>query len=95
MSQVHPAAGDSEALKTEVLRCAAHAAPVTNGGPQLHATDVAIVEAAEAAGGEQHETYNPHESPPVMTWPLILLAVGSVAAGGFLILGERFQNFYG
>ncbi len=50
VSQVHPAAGDSEALKTEVLRCAAHAAPVTNGGPQLHATDVAIVEAAEAAG---------------------------------------------
>jgi magnesium-transporting ATPase (P-type) len=50
VSQVHPAAGDSEALKTAVLRCAAHAAPVTNGGPQLHATDVAIVEAAEAAG---------------------------------------------
>jgi cation-transporting P-type ATPase I len=47
VSQVHPAAGRSE---TEVLRCAAHAAPVTNGGPQLHATDVAIVEAAEAAG---------------------------------------------
>jgi cation-transporting P-type ATPase I len=46
VSQVHPAAGRSE---TEVLRYAAHAAPVTNGGPQLHATDVAIVEAAEAA----------------------------------------------
>ena len=29
----------------------------------------------------------PHESPKVMTWPLILLAVGSVASGGFLILG--------
>ncbi len=47
VSQVHPAAGHSEA---EVLRCAAQAAPVTNGGPQLHATDIAIVEAAEAAG---------------------------------------------
>ncbi len=47
VSQVHAAAGHSEA---EVLRCAAHAAPVTNGEPQLHATDVAIVEAAEAAG---------------------------------------------
>ncbi len=53
VSQVHPATGtvaDSEAAKTEVLRCAAHAAPVTNGGRQLHATDAAIVEAAEAAG---------------------------------------------
>jgi NADH-quinone oxidoreductase subunit L len=30
-----------------------------------------------------------------MTWPLILLAVGSVAAGGFLIIGERFANFLG
>ena len=30
---------------------------------------------------------HPHESPKVMTWPLILLAVGSVASGGFLILG--------
>jgi NADH-quinone oxidoreductase subunit L len=38
---------------------------------------------------------HPHESPSVMTWPLILLAVGSVAAGGFLILGQRFENFLG
>ncbi len=47
VSQVDPAAGESE---TEVLRCAAHAAPATNGGPQLHATDAAIVEAAQQAG---------------------------------------------
>jgi NADH-quinone oxidoreductase subunit L len=52
-------------------------------------------EAAEAADGEHHETFHPHESPAVMTWPLILLAVGSVAAGGFLILGERFEKFLG
>jgi NADH-quinone oxidoreductase subunit L len=38
---------------------------------------------------------HPHESPAVMTWPLILLAVGSVAAGAFLILGQRFENFLG
>jgi NADH-quinone oxidoreductase subunit L len=38
---------------------------------------------------------HPHESPSVMTWPLILLAVGSVAAGGFLITGQRFENFLG
>ncbi|MDT5346724.1 MAG: hypothetical protein QOH91_11, partial [Mycobacterium sp.] len=48
VSQVHPAAGDSDALKAQVLRYAAQAAPVTNGGPQVHATDVAIVEAASA-----------------------------------------------
>ncbi|HEX6470578.1 MAG TPA: NADH-quinone oxidoreductase subunit L [Streptosporangiaceae bacterium] len=36
---------------------------------------------------------HPHESPKVMTIPLILLAVGSVAAGAFLILGDRFAHF--
>ena len=51
-------------------------------------------EAAQGAHGSAEE-YHPHESPPVMTWPLILLAVGSVAAGGFLILGERFEKFLG
>jgi NADH-quinone oxidoreductase subunit L len=41
------------------------------------------------------EEYHPHESPAVMTWPLILLAVGSVAAGGFLIINQRFEKFLG
>jgi NADH-quinone oxidoreductase subunit L len=36
---------------------------------------------------------HPHESPPVMTWPMIVLAVGSVGAGGFLIINDRLQNF--
>ncbi|MCV7378534.1 haloacid dehalogenase [Mycobacterium alsense] len=49
VSEVRPAAGSSEAAKAEVLRCAAHAAPWANGGPQAHATDVAIL---EAAGGQ-------------------------------------------
>ncbi|REE98043.1 NADH-quinone oxidoreductase subunit L [Thermomonospora umbrina] len=35
---------------------------------------------------------HPHESPKVMTVPLILLAVGSVGAGGFLVLGS-FAHF--
>jgi NADH-quinone oxidoreductase subunit L len=39
------------------------------------------------------ESAHPHESPPVMTWPMIVLAVGSVGAGMFLILGQRFENF--
>jgi NADH-quinone oxidoreductase subunit L len=30
-----------------------------------------------------------------MTWPMILLAVGSVGAGAFLILGQRFETFLG
>ncbi|MBI2696437.1 cation-translocating P-type ATPase [Mycobacterium nebraskense] len=37
--------------REEVLRCAAHAAPPSNGNPHVHATDVAIVEAASAALG--------------------------------------------
>src|SRR5580698_2147037 len=41
------------------------------------------------------EKAHPHESPGVMTWPMILLAVGSVFGGGFLIIGHRFENFLG
>ncbi|MFC5752150.1 NADH-quinone oxidoreductase subunit L [Actinomadura rugatobispora] len=33
------------------------------------------------------EKAHPHESPKVMTVPLMLLAIGSVFAGGFLVLG--------
>jgi NADH-quinone oxidoreductase subunit L len=36
---------------------------------------------------------HPHESPSVMTIPLILLAIGSVAGGAFLIAGDRFAKF--
>jgi NADH-quinone oxidoreductase subunit L len=39
------------------------------------------------------EKAHPHESPATMTWPMILLAVGSIAGGGFLILGRRFEQF--
>ncbi|HEX6522595.1 MAG TPA: NADH-quinone oxidoreductase subunit L [Streptosporangiaceae bacterium] len=42
---------------------------------------------------EAAPTPHPHESPWVMTWPMIILAIGSVAAGGLLIVGERFANF--
>ncbi|SDJ80245.1 NADH-quinone oxidoreductase subunit L [Actinopolyspora mzabensis] len=40
-------------------------------------------------GGEFH----PHESPPVMTGPMIVLAVGSVAAGFLFTSGERLVHF--
>ncbi|SDN08657.1 NADH-quinone oxidoreductase subunit L [Streptomyces sp. cf386] len=40
-------------------------------------------------GNEPH----PHESPKVMTIPMIVLAIGSVAAGGFFSIGERFVHW--
>jgi NADH-quinone oxidoreductase subunit L len=42
-------------------------------------------EASEATGDKL--VAHPHESPAVMTWPMILLAVGSVVSGGFFAIG--------
>ncbi len=36
---------------------------------------------------------HPHESPKVMTVPMVLLSVGSVAAGGLLVFGGALQNW--
>ncbi|MBL8932534.1 MAG: NADH-quinone oxidoreductase subunit L [Kineosporiaceae bacterium] len=36
---------------------------------------------------------HPHESPSLMTVPMIILAVGSVALGGFLFVGGRFHDW--
>jgi NADH-quinone oxidoreductase subunit L len=36
---------------------------------------------------------HPHESPSVMTFPMIVLAIGSVGAGAFLIINDRLQDF--
>ncbi|ROO90295.1 NADH dehydrogenase subunit L [Actinocorallia herbida] len=36
---------------------------------------------------------HPHESPAVMWIPLVVLAVGSIGMGGFLMLGDRFGAF--
>jgi NADH-quinone oxidoreductase subunit L len=48
----------------------------------------------EPHGGESDAPApHPHESPGVMVWPMVLLAVGSVGAGAFLIIGQRFQSF--
>jgi NADH-quinone oxidoreductase subunit L len=41
------------------------------------------------------ESAHPHEAPPVMTSPMVVLAIGSLCAGGFLILGNRFVDFLG
>ncbi|WP_329621787.1 NADH-quinone oxidoreductase subunit L [Streptomyces sp. NBC_01255] len=43
----------------------------------------------DAEGHEPH----PHESPRSMTIPMVLLAVGSVFAGGFFSIGDRFINW--
>ncbi len=44
------------------------------------------------ATGENHGPH-PHESPAVMTWPMILLAVGSVTAGGALAIGGTLEHW--
>jgi len=35
----------------------------------------------------------PHEAPTVMTSPMVVLAIGSLCAGGFLIIDNRLVNF--
>ncbi len=36
---------------------------------------------------------HPHEAPAVMTWPMILLAVGSVVSGGALAIGGTMEHW--
>lgn len=47
--------------------------------------------AAEHHG--EHAEPHPHESPKVMTIPMIVLAFGSVFAGGFFSIGDRFLHW--
>jgi NADH-quinone oxidoreductase subunit L len=39
------------------------------------------------------EDVHPHEAPAVMTWPMILLAVGSVVSGGLFAIGGTLQHW--
>lgn len=50
---------------------------------------------AEPAAEHRGETAepHPHESPKVMTIPMIVLAVGSVFGGGFFSIGDRFLHW--
>ncbi len=41
------------------------------------------------------EKAHPHEAPPVMTWPVTLLAIGALGFGAFEILGDRLAHFLG
>ncbi len=36
---------------------------------------------------------DPHEAPHIMTWPMIVLAVGSVGAGGALVAGGSLEHW--
>jgi NADH-quinone oxidoreductase subunit L len=47
----------------------------------------------ETPEAEHAPAPHPHESPSVMTWPMIVLAIGSVGAGAFLIIDDRLQGF--
>jgi NADH-quinone oxidoreductase subunit L len=55
------------------------------------------LERAEGSGTtadtEHGPVRHPHESPPVMTWPMIVLAIGSVGAGAFLIINDRLEKW--
>jgi NADH-quinone oxidoreductase subunit L len=48
-------------------------------------------QASEATVNEP--VVHPHEAPAVMTWPMILLAVGSVFSGGVLAIGGTLQKW--
>jgi NADH-quinone oxidoreductase subunit L len=49
--------------------------------------------AGESGGAAPRVVRHPHESPLSMTIPMILLAIGSIGAGAFLIVNQRFVNF--
>src|ERR1700722_923901 len=46
-------------------------------------------------GGKKRwdEHAHPHEAPPIMTSPMIILAIGSLCAGGFLMISNRLIGF--
>jgi NADH-quinone oxidoreductase subunit L len=48
---------------------------------------------SDGQGGRVEHEPHPHESPWVMVFPMIILAIGSVGAGAFLIINGRLQSF--
>lgn len=47
----------------------------------------------DGVGPQDGPVRHPHESPGLMVWPMILLAVGSVALGAVLAAGSRFVDW--
>ena len=50
-------------------------------------------EAGSSGVGDGGKALHPHEAPRVMTWPMIVLAVGSVFSGGLLAIGGTLQHW--
>ncbi|MDT3398519.1 NADH-quinone oxidoreductase subunit L [Streptomyces sp. B1866] len=60
-------------------------------GPTPSPAEPSAEPAAETAG--EHAAPHPHEAPTTMTVPMIVLAVGSVAAGGLFSVGDAFLHW--
>ncbi|MEU0599268.1 NADH-quinone oxidoreductase subunit L [Streptomyces sp. NPDC006393] len=59
--------------------------------PTASPAEPGVEPAAEERG--EHAEPHPHESPKVMTIPMIVLAVGSVFGGAFFSIGDRFLHW--
>ncbi|KOV98211.1 NADH:ubiquinone oxidoreductase subunit L [Streptomyces sp. NRRL WC-3723] len=59
--------------------------------PTPSPAEPSVEPAAEIRG--EHAEPHPHESPKVMTIPMIVLAVGSVFGGAFFSIGDRFLHW--
>lgn len=59
--------------------------------PTPSPAEPSVEPAAETRG--EYTPPHPHESPKVMTIPMIVLAFGSVFAGGFFSIGDRFVDW--
>jgi NADH-quinone oxidoreductase subunit L len=49
--------------------------------------------AEESQVTAERDLQHPHEAPPVMTWPMIVLAIGAVFSGGLLAVGGTLQHW--
>ncbi|MBQ1093571.1 NADH-quinone oxidoreductase subunit L [Streptomyces sp. B93] len=59
--------------------------------PTPSPAEPSVEPAAETRG--EYTPPHPHESPKVMTIPMIVLAIGSVAGGAFFSIGDRFLHW--
>jgi len=67
------------------------AAIIGAGITAFYMTRMVLMTFTGAKRWEEHA--HPHESPAVMTWPMIVLAIGSIGAGAFLIINDRLVDF--
>ncbi|GGX86572.1 NADH-quinone oxidoreductase subunit L [Streptomyces fructofermentans] len=62
-------------------------------GEERWRKSAAPAEPGVAPASGEHDEPHPHESPRSMTIPMIVLAFGSVFAGGYFSIGERFVHW--